>query len=596
MKAEIIEQLKEIAKKEKVLDQLTEFNDLVDEFYKVQNEEERQWEIKKLERIEAGEKPENIDKPVYPLLDEFKKVTQLFHDKRKIEQNEKKEIEKANLEKKRALIAALQDLVQNEENIGRAINRFRDIQDSWKEVGPIPRDKRQDIQKDFSNLVESFRYNINIYKEIKDHDLTRNLKLKQDLIEQLKGLLKLDKIKEVEEKLHAYQDEWNNIGGTHQEDWEKIKGDYWDTVNAIYEKIHQFYQERREERAENIEKKKELIERTKQVVEHDYDSHKAWKKGTDKIKALQEEWKTIGFGPKQENEKVWKEFRGLCNEFFAKKKEFYGERHDEFEKVKEAKEKLIEEVKDFAESTDWSDTTKKIVDVQKRWKKAGSAGPKFENKLWKQFREPIDKFFEAKDKHFEELDKENEGNLKAKEALIEKIKKYKPADDTKKALADLKAFADEFATIGNVPYKQKDKIYKNYKAALDEKYAALKMDEAEKEKHLFKAKIEGFKGARDTERKLNNERNFLKKKLNKLKDEITQQETNMSFFANADENNPLFKNAVKALEDNKAELELIKEQLKQLRIMQQALEREEQAEEESENTEASVDQEASGNE
>ena len=213
MKAEIVAKIKALAEQEIVLPSANEFNDLVTEFYKIQDEEERQWEIKKLERIEAGEKPEAIEKPVYPLLDEFKVFSNVFKEKKKVEIQAQKDEEKVNLGKKKALIAAFADLVQNEENIGRAIGRFKDIQESWKEVGAIPRDKRQSIQKEFSNLVDTFQYNINIYKEIKDHDLTRNLKLKNEIIEKLKELLTIDKIKDVEKKLHSYQDEWNSIGG-----------------------------------------------------------------------------------------------------------------------------------------------------------------------------------------------------------------------------------------------------------------------------------------------------------------------------------------------------------------------------------------------
>ena len=579
MKSEIIEKLNELAHQEKVLDSLNEFNDLVNEFNKLQSEEEREWEIKKVERIEAGEKPENIEKPVYELLEEFKKAKTLFNDKKKIEVNELKEVEKANLDKKKALIAALSDLIQNEENIGRAIARFKDIQDSWNEAGAVPRDKRQEIQNEFSNLVESFRYNINIYKEIKDHDLTRNLKLKQDLIENLKNLLKLEHIKEVEEKLHAYQDEWNNIGGTHQEEWEKIKGEYWDTVNAIYEKIHKFYKGRREERAENIEKKKELIEKAKEIVSREISSHKSWKKHTDALIALQEEWKTIGFGPKEENNAVWKEFRGICNEFFSKKKEFYGERNEQFDEVKEKKEALIKQVESLKDSTDWKDTTNKIKNIQKKWKDAGSAGPKHENRLWKEFRAHIDHFFNSKDEHFKNKDANSKENLKAKEALIKEIEAYKVGKDAKKAMNDLKEFSAKFAAIGNVHFKEKDRIYKSYKKAIDAKYDEMDIDQAEKEQMLFEAKFEGIKNSDNWENMIDKERQITRKKIGRLKDEIVKMETNMSFFANADENNPLLKTAMENLDNSKAELDGLKEQLKMLNILERQLEGEEEEEE-----------------
>ena len=577
MKADIISRLSELAHQDKVMADLNEFNHLVSEFYRIQEKEEHNWEIKKSERIEAGEKPENIEKPIYPLLDEFKRLSTLFKDKKKIEDNAKKDVEKANLEKKRALIAAFTDLIQNEENIGKAIGRFKDIQESWKEVGPIPRDKRQDIQKEFSNLVESFRYNINIYKDIKDHDLNRNLQLKKELIENLKGLLKLKKVKEIEEKLHTYQEEWNTIGGTHQKDWDAIKDEYWGTVNGIYEKIHKFYQERRESRAENIVKKNALIERVKTLVQTDLDNHKAWQKATDDLVALQEEWKTIGFGPKAENETVWKEFRGICNEFFAAKKAFYGERNSDFDEIKSKKEALIAEVEAVKESTNWKDTTHVIMNVQKRWKELGSAGPKYENKLWKKFREQVDFFFNAKDAHFNKADAAGKENLAAKRDLIAQIDKFKLSKDGKKDVEALKEFSSQFAAIGNVPFKEKDKVYAAYKAALDAKYEKLDMDADEKTAILYEAKLNSLLGGSNQERNLNNERSFIRGKIDQAKTEIAKYETNMAFFANADESNPLFKSVNASIAKLNGEIEDYKAQLKMINIAENASKKAEEA-------------------
>jgi hypothetical protein len=580
MKEELIARLKEISQEDKVLGFVNEFNELVSNFYKIQEEEERQWEIIKAERIEAGTKPEAIEKPVFEYLEEFRKLSTLFKDKKKIEVNALKDVEKENLQKKQALIAALSDLIQNEENIGRAINRFRDIERSWKDAGVVPRDKRQSIQKEFSTLVESFQYNINIYKEIKDHDLSRNLKLKKDVITALKELTKLDRIKDIETKLHSLQEDWNAIGGTSPKDWEVIKKEYWDVVNTVYDKIHTFYKDRKEERAENIDKKKVLVEKVKEFSSKEIDNHKLWKKNTDAVIALQEEWKTIGYGPKEENNAVWKEFRGACNEFFAKKKAFYGERNEEFDGIKEKKEKLIAEVEALRESTDWKETTKKVVAIQKRWKEVGSAGPKNENKLWKKFRGHIDFFFNAKEAHFNKADEANKDNLKAKQNLIKKIKAFKVTKDTQKTIEALKEFSSKFAEIGNVPFKKKDEIYKSYKEALDEKYNALDVDKEEKAKILFQGKLDSILGSGNQEYLLDKERGFIKTKIGKLNNEILQQETNMSFFANADESNPLFKSVMGNMQKVKDEIDGLKEQLKMIRVAEQAEERKVQSEEE----------------
>ena len=565
MKAEILSKIKILSEQETVSASVNEFNDLVTEFFKIQDEEERQWEIAKANRIDAGEKHESIEKPIYPLLNEFKLYSNLFKEKKKVEYTEKKDAEKVNLGKKRALIAAFTDLVQNEENIGKAIGRYKDIQDSWKTIGAIPRDKRQEVQQEFSQLIDTFQYNINIYKEIKDHDLSRNFKLKQDVIEKLKGLLELTKIKDIESKLHAYQEDWNNIGGTNQEDWDKIKDEYWSTVNKVYEKIHAFYDAKRAEQGENIVKKKELIEKAKVINAKELDDHGGFKKATDELLALQEAWKKIGYGPRQENEEVWEEFRGVCNTFFAKKQGYYDTRNAVFDGIKAKKEALIQKAIELKDSKDWKGTSQKIIALQKDWKGIGSAGPKFENQLWKKFREPIDAFFNAKDKHFESLDSEGKENLALKEALIARIEAYQISDNPNETVAELRAFSKEFAEIGNVPFKLKDNVYKVYKTALDGKYDKIKMDKKDKSKMMFQAKLDTLTGSANKEELLDRERNSIRKQIDGLKSELNQLENNISFFSGANDKNPLLKNVLLNIDQTKDKIEGLKAQLTLLR-------------------------------
>lgn len=565
MKQEIIQKLIALNNQPSVLESQNEFNDLVNEFYAIQNEEERQFEIDKLDRLAAGEKPENIERPVYPFLDEFKAVTNVFKERRKVELTQIKDQENANYKQKKVYIAALTDLIQNEENIGKAISRFKEIQDAWKEVGAVPREKRQAVQKEFSQLIDTFRYNIGIYKEIKDHDLHRNLVLKKELIEKLKALLNLDKIKDIENQLHALQDEWNSLGGTHQDEWEKIKEEYWNTVNSVYDKIHKFYDDRKAEQAKNLDLKKEYVTRAKAINERELTDHKHWQKASDQLLELQEEWKKIGYGPRDENENIYHEFRAVCNDFFARKKSFYGERNDQFSAIKNQKEDLIKLAEELKNSTDWKDTTNKILNLQKKWKELGSAGPKFENSLWKKFREPIDFFFASKDNHFKAQDDANKENLDKKKAVIEKIKAYEPAGEAQKMIADLKALSEEFAKIGNVPFEDKDAIYKEYKTALDDKYASLKIDREEKEKVMFQAKIDTILTSNNKERLLEQETSQIRQKIDHLNKEILKYENNLAFFSNADEKNPMFKSVNDNIKRNKDEIESLKTRLKLLR-------------------------------
>ena len=189
--------------------------------------------MEKLNRIEAGEQAESIEKPVDELVDKFKTIQHDFKSKKKVVIEEKKLAEENNLSVKKQLIKDLKTLIQEEEHIGKAIQTIQSIQEKWRSVGPIPRNFRQEIQKDYSNLMDEFQYNINIYKEIKDHDLTKNAGLKEAVVAKLKALADEKSIKTVEQKLHLLQDEWNDIGGTTASAWETLKTDYWDTVKSF---------------------------------------------------------------------------------------------------------------------------------------------------------------------------------------------------------------------------------------------------------------------------------------------------------------------------------------------------------------------------
>lgn len=564
MKTEIIEKIENLVNHDDILSVGDEFKSLTDEFYKIINEEDRLFEVEKLKRIEAGEKAEDIQKPVDELIAPFKSAISVFKEKKKAVIEAKKEIEATNLSVKKGLISELKELIAQEEHIGKAIKAIQDIQSRWREVGPIPREKRQDIQKDYSNLMDEFQYNINIYKEIKGHDLTKNAALKEAVIEKLKTLDSEKSMKVVEQKLHLLQDEWNDIGGTSAEAWETLKENYWGTVNGLYSKIRDFYDGRRAEQKENILKKLALIDKVDEVIAQEQVDNKTWKTATDQILAIQAEWKTVGFGPKKENEIIWKGFRAKCDQFFDAKNEFFKDINADFDKVKVKKEALIEQLAHIKDSEDWGGTTKLIVNLQRQWKQLGSAGQRNENKLWKKFREPIDGFFARKDAHFEALDSANAGNLSLKEDLIKKIEGYKLTKDTTANIAQIQEFSKAFSNIGNVPFKEKDRIYKAYKAALDAKYDALDMDKSEKAAILYKSKIESIYNSPNMERELDKEAQFLRGKIDNLVKEKAQVETNLSFFGNSDPKNPLLKSVNKQIEGLESDINGIKAKLKAL--------------------------------
>lgn len=529
-KASLLESLKNLVQQEDALAVAREVSELRNQFEDVVLEEDRQFQIKQLEAQEKGEPvEERVDDAVR---EEFYKLYNEFRDRKSGLQKAKKEAEESNLRRKKALLERLKDVVEKEENIGAAMTAYKEIHDAWKEVGDIPREKRQDIQSEYSRLLETFFYHIKIYRELREHDLHRNHQLKLDVIRRIQELSKVENLKDVEQAIKTLQNEWDETGPVGNDAWESLKNSYWDAVRAVYARIQVFYDEKRTELAANLELKKEIANKAIELVKDFSSSNtKDWDTATATLLALQEEWKKIGFGPRKENEEVWKEFRAACDEFFAKKKTFFDSVRGKFDEVAAKKQQLVDKLEEIKHSTEWKKTTDQILTIQKDWKALGSAGQRFEQKLWKEFRAACDHFFEAKQAHFSSKDKEFEENLTKKLELIERVKAATIPEDKKEALNLLKGFATEFNEIGHVPMKEKDRVFNAYKEALDGHYKKLKLEGAEQEKMLFQARLDTMKADPNADRAMAREKYDLHDKINKLKSDILQFENNLGFFA-----------------------------------------------------------------
>lgn len=559
---EFIEKLRELNTTEETLEVSKEVSELRSKFEDYVLEEERKVQVAELEANDKGEAFEAPDTDFGK--EEFYNIYSEYQEKAKVLRSEKKAIEEKHLGEKKALIKRLEDVVHNEENIGAAFAVFKEVQEKWKEIGDIPRAKRNDIQAEYSKVIEDFFYNIKIYKELKDHDLHRNHQLKSEVVANLKKLAKIDKIKEVETQLKTLQNDWEDIGPVPNEEWEKLKDAYWTEVRSIYERINRFYEDRRAQLQENLEKKAGILEEVKKLISEigNLDSVKSWNNATKKLKDVQNNWKAVGFGPKKENDKIWKEFRSICDTFFDAKAKFFESVHGEYDKLAEKKQRLVDRANELKDSTDWRGTANELKKLQNQWKNIGHAGLKYEQKLWKSFRAACDHFFNAREDHFKAQDKEFEVNLKSKEELIAEIQKAKLPEEKKEALELLKSYSNRFNTIGMVPLKQKDSIYKNFKTALDELYAKLDLKGAEKDKVMFQAKIDALKASPNASRALQNEKFDLRKQIDKHKKEITQLENNLGFFANSKGADKLKQEVEKKIDAERKKIEALKTRIK----------------------------------
>lgn len=583
-KIELIDRLKAILSESDLLTFNKEANELKAKFVHIQMAEEsalKQVNQSDEETSEVEENTEEIaddvvseeliveDLPLVhieadPFDIEFDQLFDEFKTRFKEQIEAKKAVEQTNLEQKKALIDRLRKLIQEEENIGTAFAAQKEIQEQWREIGDIPRDLRQDIQNEYSRLMEQFYYNIGIYKELREHDLKRNQQLKEEIIEKLKKLGSNPTLSEVETELKVLQHEWEEIGGTFQEIWEDLKAQYWSIVKSLYDRIRNHYEAKRAEMNKNLEAKRAILVESEQLLNDclNKNDHSAWLEGTQALLAFQESWKGIGFGPRKENEEIWNAFRAVCDKFFEAKNAFYKERNKKFDEIVAQKRALISKVNEFKESTDWKNTTTKIIGFQNDWKKLGNAGPRNEQKLWKEFRAACDGFFNRKDAHFAELDGANAENLELKKALIAEIEAYELKDNKQDSLADLRAFSSRFSEIGNVPFKEKDTIYNAFKSAMDKHYKSLDLKGAEKEKVMYSARLETIASSPESGKLYSEERRKLRMQIQKAEQDIRQYENNLGFFSKTAKNNSLMKTVEKNIEAARKVIEDCKNKLK----------------------------------
>jgi len=559
-KIEFLEELKKLTDTAEYLKVSRSVNELKTKFEDFLIEEER---LRQVALLEAGEEVTD-NKEIDAIREEFNENYRVFQMKRKDAADMKKDLQENNLKEKNALLSKLKDIIQNEENIGAAFGSFKEIHDAWKETGDIPREKRDDIQTEYSKLLESFFYNMKIYRELKEHDLHRNEQIKLDIITKIQVLKDLSSIKESETQLKTLQNEWDEVGPVAEGEWEKIKTAYWDNVKVIYSKINSFYDERRHKLTANIDAKKALIEKVSTSVLgiEELNTIKDWEAKTSEIISIQDEWKHVGFGPKKENEEVWKEFRAICDIFFNAKKVYFDSLREESKHLVVAKQKLIDKAKEINQSEDWKTTSDQLVRLQNDWKKIGHTGQKSEQKLWLEFRGSCDVFFNARKKHFDEKDKMNETNLIAKQSIIDKIQAYGISDDKQQGITDLKAFAADFNKIGHVPMKQKDEIYNAFKSAMDGHYGKLKLEGLEKEKVMFQAKMDTFKASPNAGRLMDKEKSDLQRIIQNIKAETTQYENNLGFFGRSKGAEEMKKEVEKKIELNNKKIEELKRKLK----------------------------------
>jgi len=562
MKNELLDKLNVLISEEDLISNIREVNQVKFDFDDWLLKAEGKQQVAQLKAKDAGKEIKLEDFSIYK--EQFYLSYSKYKELRKKQIEIKNQLEEENLKQKNALIGELKSVVENEENIGSAFKSFNTIQETWKKIGDIPRSKRDGIQKEYSRLREMFFYNINIYREIKEHDYKRNAQLKEKVIFNLQTLRNSEtQIREIEKTLRLLQDEWEDIGPVNNQDWDSLKTSYWEAVRSIYDKINKHYDEYRQIQNENLKNKRNIIESLRELVQKlgPEESLKDWNTYTNEVKNFQAEWKKIGFASKKENDKIWKEFRALCNDFFALRKEFFKSRDKLDQKSRNDKKTLIEKAKQLKDSEDWSATTKEFIQIQKEWKTVPNAG-RYERALWEEFRSICDAFFNRKEEISKEHKKSLEDNLKAKKKAIDAFKKKKLTPDFTEQ--DAKEEIASFVSIGPVKKDQANQILTEYSNVIKDKLKGLKIKSEQIDLMVYQLKIDSYALMENKIDIFFREKNALKKKISSLENEVFQAENNLGYFSISKGSEKLFEQINKKNDDIKGEIALLKRQIKMI--------------------------------
>ena len=566
MKQEIISKLNHLLSMEYSKESKAEFENSCNDFYN-ELEKEKQLHLDKLKNLNEGEEiqlseleefNEDLNIQIKDLIKQY--ITKTAQERQKIEEEYN-----TNFNLKKALIESFKKVISEEENINKSYLALNEFKEKWEKAEKIAPDKYHDLQSEFRHIMEDFHYNINIYKALKENDLKKNLELKIAIIEKVKKIAQLKELKEIEISLNNIKNEWEEVGPTYREKWEELKDAYWTEVKNIYAILQEGYQLRKEQSKKNIEFKQAVIEKIAEVIADRPTNHTEWENKTRLLLAIQDEWKKIGYIPKEENENLWNKFREHYDVFFDEKKAFYEGLRNKNKEAKEAKELLIEKAEKLKISENWKDTTIQLIQLQKQWKQLGSSGKKHEQKLWEKFRAACDYFFDAKKASFEVEDQKNQGNLDLKNDVIAKVEAYLIKEDINETIEDLKQFSLEFNSIGQVPFKEKDKVFQRFRTAIDMKYDQLSINKEELEELRFESKLNSIHNAKDPERAFYKEKEILLKRIRTIEEDVLTYENNLGFFANSKGAEKMIEDVNRKIDKHKRQLDKYKLRLKLLK-------------------------------
>ncbi|MCI2108544.1 MAG: DUF349 domain-containing protein [Bacteroidales bacterium] len=484
---------------------------------------------------------EEKENPFAAIETAFKGVYANYKKERAEYNRQQDEQREQNYEKKMAVIEELKALVEKQEDVNTTFPAFRELQNKWREIGPVPASKYIDLNNNYQFYVEKFYDMVKINRDLRDLDFKKNLEAKTRFCEQAEKLAEDENVVEAFHELQKLHEQWKEFGPVAKEFRESIWDRFKAATSIINKKYQAYFEGQKEKQVENLAQKTQLCELVEAIADkEDIKSSSEWNSLTTQIEDIQKQWRTIGFATKKENQKIYDRFRAACDKFFNRKREYYMQFKADMTENVNKKLALIEQAEALKDNKDWKKTTQDFINLQKQWKEIGTVPRKKSEQLWKRFRAACDAFFNERDKN---VSPENDyyGNLKAKKAIIEEINGYELNENADVNIQAAKDFSDRWQSIGYVPFKEKDSIQKAFTDAMQAKFPG------------FQARPSRGGGRGDYRRPMT-EKERLVQQYNKLQQDIVTFENNIGFFSESKSSAPLIKQMQDKIEASKAEL------------------------------------------
>ncbi len=504
---------------------------------------------------------------------QFNEVYQDYREKRDQYYKHLEQNLKSNLQIRQEIIEELKGLIDVEEDINTTYNNFKELQQRWRNAGPVPRNHYNDVWRTYHHHMEIFYDFLHLNRELRDLDFKYNLEEKLKLVERAEALAGEPDLSKAFRELQTLHKIWKeDIGPVAKEQREEIWERFSNATKAMHQRRQEHFQELEIGYEKNLEEKKKIIDSIEKLAENVATNHKQLQNQIREIEALRESFFKAGKVPQRVNEETWAAFKGAVRKFNRNKNSFYKNQKKEQQQNLDKKRALLELAISLKDSEDRETATPEMKRIQSEWKTIGHVPRKYSDKIWKEFKEACNHYFNRLHADRTETQKDEYANLDKKNACLDRLKAYQLSGDKKKDLADVKAFLDEWKQYGRIPHNKKH-INGKFGKIVDALLKKIGVSKQEAELIKYGDKVQRLAQGED-DRAIGNERIFIRRKIDESKAEIRQLENNLQFFSNSSEDNPLVQEVIKNIERQKEGLQTWKEKLKKLNILKNKLNRE----------------------